>query len=341
MEKKTMIPNVLRSPQALLKGMGTVLLASGLLAGFAHAAEYELRLAHVTSDKEPIQQAMLSFAEKVNERSNGRVEITIFPNSQLGTNPEVFEQVRAGAPIITVSDPGYLGDFVADFGVLGGPYLMDDPKDFSKIIDSDFYQKATQRLRQEADLELLALNWLFGSRNVISNKPISSPADMASVTVRVPPNIMWVNTFEAMGARPVQLPWSEVYAGLSSGVVDAAEAPLPSLYGAKLYEPAKVISMTRHFIGFTGLIINANYFAGLPQDIQTILSEEAIAAGVYMTDLITNSEAEWMAKLEAGGVTFNKDIDIAAFREATASVYQDFPKWTPGLYQEIRSILDN
>lgn len=299
-----------------------------------------MALAHVTSDKEPIQQTMERFARKVAKRSDGRVTITIFANGILGNNPEVYEQVRAGAPIITISDPGYLSDFVADFGVLGGPYLMDDARDFDKIIESDLYVEMKDRLRAEAGLELLALNWLFGSRHMITDRPISEPADIAGMTFRTPPNIMWVETFDAMGARPTQLAFAEVYSGLSAGVVEGAESPLPTLFSAKLYEVTSVLSLTGHFKGFTGLVINADVFASLPGDIQHILSQEAIAAGHFMTEQMLNSEEEWIKKFEAEGITINRLIDIEAFRAATADVYNRFPDWSDGLYARVRLILD-
>lgn len=312
------------------------------LAPLALAAQdYTFRLAHVTSDKEPIQDAMEEFVKNVEERTDGRVAIQIFANAQLGSNPEVFEQVRAGAPIITISDPGFLSDFVADFGVLGGPYLMENPRDFQKIIDSDLYAEMKDELRSKSGLELLSLNWLFGSRHMLSDKAISSPADTEGMTFRTPPNIMWVETFSAMGARPTQVAWGEVYSALSAGVVDGAEAPLPSIYGAKLHETKKVISLTGHFKGFTGLMMNADTFAALPEDIQAIMNEEAINAGVFMTDLMLSSEEEWISKLEAEGVTFNRDVDVAAFQEATAEVYTKFPDWSEGLYARVREILDN
>ncbi|MDD9741066.1 C4-dicarboxylate TRAP transporter substrate-binding protein [Marinovum sp. SP66] len=307
----------------------------------AGAAEYTFRLAHVTSDKEPIQQAMEEFAKNVETRTDGAVAIQIFANAQLGSNPEVFEQIRAGAPIISISDPGYLSDFVPDFGVLGGPYLMDDPRDFTKIVESDLYTEMKDRLRSESGIELLSLNWLFGARHMLADKAISSPADTEGMTFRTPPNIMWVETFNAMGARPTQVAWGEVYSALSAGVVDGAEAPLPSIHGAKLHETKETISLTGHFKGFTGLMMNADLFASLPEDIQTVLDEEANKAGVFMTDVMLNSEEEWISKLEAEGVTFNRDVDIAAFQDATAEVYTKFPDWSEGLYDRVRAILDN
>lgn len=307
----------------------------------ANAADYTFRLAHVTSDKEPVQQAIEEFVKNVEARTDGRVDIEIFPNAQLGSNPEVFEQVRAGAPVITVSDPGYLSDFVPDFGVLGGPYLMEDPRDFQKIIASELYADMKDRLRIESGIELLSLNWLFGSRHMLSDTSINNPDDIAGMTFRTPPNVMWIETFNAMGARPTQVAWSEVYSALSAGVVDGAEAPLPSIFGAKLHETKKVISLTGHFKGFTGLMMNADIFASLPEDIQMIMNDEAVKTGGFMTDLMLNSQEEWIKKLEAEGVTFNRDVDVAAFQAITADVYTKFPDWSDGLYEEVRTILDN
>ncbi|WP_417522680.1 C4-dicarboxylate TRAP transporter substrate-binding protein [Marinovum sp.] len=307
----------------------------------ATAQDYTFRLAHVTSDQEPIQQAMEEFVKNVEERTEGAVAIQIFANAQLGSNPEVFEQVRAGAPIITISEPAYLSDFVPDFGVLGGPYLMEDPRDLQKIADSALFTELQDRARNEAGLEVLSLNWLFGSRHMLADKPISSPDDIAGMTFRTPPNVMWVETFNAMGARPTQVAWGEVYSALSAGVVDGAEAPLPSIYGAKLHEAKKTISLTGHFKGFTGLMMNADLFAGLPAEIQTVLSEEANKAGVFMTNLMVDSQEEWISKLEAEGVTFNREVDVAAFQEATAEVFTKFPDWSEGLYDRVREILDN
>lgn len=323
---------------------GSVALASVALTFApltAAAQDHTFRLAHVTSDQEPLQQAMEEFVRNVEERTEGRVAIEIFPNAQLGSNPEVFEQVRAGAPIITISDPGYLSDFVADFGVMGGPYLMEDPRDFQRIVESDLYAGLVDRLRDEAGLELLSMNWLFGSRHMLADVPISSPDDTAGMTFRTPPNIMWVETFNAMGARPTQVAWGEVYSALSSGVVDGAEAPLPSIYGARLHETKSVISLTAHFRGFTGLMMNADVFATLPEDIQAIMAEEATSTGAFMTDLMLNSEEEWITLLEAEGVTFNRDVDLAAFQAATADVYNQFPDWSDDLYEQVRAILDN
>jgi TRAP-type C4-dicarboxylate transport system substrate-binding protein len=129
--------------------------------------------------------------------------------------------------------------------------------------------------------------------------------------------------------------WSEVYNALQQHVVEGAEAPLGSLWGSKLQETRKVISLTGHFTAFVMWPINAAFFDKLPKDVQQILLEEGQKAGVEMTRLTLASQDEYLAKFKAAGVTVVSDVDIPAFQKATASVYKAFPKWTPGLRETV------
>ncbi|MDQ2736808.1 MAG: TRAP transporter substrate-binding protein DctP, partial [Pseudomonadota bacterium] len=170
---------------------------------------------------------------------------------------------------------------------------------------------------------------------LISDKPVRKPEDIAGMTVRVPPNTMWIETFKAMGARPTTVQWAEVYNALQQHVVEGAEAPLGSLWGSKLQETRKVISMTGHFTAFVMWPINTTFFNSLPKDVQQIMLEEGKRAGAEMTRLTLASQDEYIAKFKAAGVTIVNDVDIPAFQKATASVYKAFPKWTPGLRETV------
>jgi TRAP-type transport system periplasmic protein len=124
-------------------------------------------------------------------------------------------------------------------------------------------------------------------------------------------------------------------------VVDAAEAPLSSLWGSKLYESANTISLTGHFTAFTGPIINEDVYQSMDVELQQIVSEAAVEAGDYMAELVNASQEQFRSDLEVAGVTFVDDVDVAAFRDATAVVYTAFPDWSEGLYDRVRGILDN
>lgn len=297
-----------------------------------------IRFAHSLSTSEPAHLAAEFFAKNVAQRTNNRVQIQVFPSEQLGPGKEVNEMIRQGANVMNITDPGYLSDFVPDIGVLNGPYLIKDPKDYTKLLASDWY-KATEKKMEAAGFKLVMANGFFGQRHLIADKAVRKPEDMAGMTVRVPPNTMWVETFKAMGARPTTVQWSEVYNALQQNVVVGAEAPLGSLWGSKLHEVRKTISMTGHFTAFVMWPMNVNFFNKLPADVQKVLLEEGKRAGDEMTRLTLELQNDYMNKFKAAGVTFVSDVDLAAFQKATAPVYKAFPKWTPGLHETVLSAL--
>jgi len=314
-------------------------LAASLLAAPAVAQDQiRIRFAHSLSTTEPAHLAAEYFAKNVAARTNGRVLIQVFPSEQLGPGKEVNEMIRQGANVMNITDPGYLSDFVPDIGVLNGPYLIKDPSDYNKLLASDWY-KATEKKLEAAGFKLIMANGFFGQRHLIADKAVRKPEDMAGMTVRVPPNTMWIETFKAMGARPTTVQWSEVYNALQQNVVAGAEAPLASLWGSKLHETRKVISMTGHFTAFVMWPMNAGYFAKLPPDIQKILLEEGQKAGDEMTRLTLALQDDYVGKFKAAGVTFVSDVDVPAFQKTTAGVYKAFPKWTPGLHDTVMGAL--
>ena len=315
-------------------------IAAPLLKALPAVAQDTLRIrfAHSLSSTEPAHLAAEFFAKNVAQRTGNKVQIQLFPGEQLGPGKEVNEMIRQGANVMNITDPGYLSDFVPDIGVLNGPYLIKDPKDYNKLLASDWYKGVEKRM-EGAGFKLIMANGFFGQRHLITDKPVRKPEDMAGMTVRVPPNTMWVETFKAMGARPTTVQWSEVYNALQQNVVAGAEAPLGSLWGSKLHETRKVISMTGHFTAFVMWPMNINYFNKLPADTQKILLEEGKKAGDEMTRLTLTLESDYVAKFKAAGVTFVPDVDLAAFQKSTAGVYKAVPKWTPGLHDTVMAAL--
>jgi tripartite ATP-independent transporter DctP family solute receptor len=303
-------------------------------AASASAQEIKIRFAHSLSPTEPAHLAAEYFAKNVAARTNGRVQITVFPAEQLGPGKDVNEMIRQGANVMNITDPGYLSDFVPDVGVLNGPYLIKTPQEYEKLLASEWFKGIDKKL-EAAGFKLIMANGFFGQRHLISDRPVRKPEDMAGMTVRVPPNTMWIETFKAMGARPTTVQWSEVYNALQQHVVEGAEAPLGSLWGSKLQETRKSISLTGHFTAFVMWPINAAFFNKLPKDVQQVLIEEGQKAGAEMTRLTLASQDEYLGKFKAAGVTIVSDVDVPAFQKATASVYKAFPKWTPGLRETV------
>jgi tripartite ATP-independent transporter DctP family solute receptor len=315
-----------------------IAIAGVLALNVASAQEIKIRFAHSLSTTEPAHLAAEYFAKNVAARTGGKVQISVFPAEQLGSGKDVNEMIRQGANVMNITDPGYLSDFVPDVGVLNGPYLIKTPQDYEKLLASSWFKGIDKKL-ETAGFKLIMANGFFGQRHLIADKAVRKPEDMTGMTVRVPPNTMWIETFRAMGARPTTVQWSEVYNALAQNVVQGAEAPLGSLWGSKLQETRKFISMTGHFTAFVMWPINANYFNKLPKDVQQILLEEGAKAGSEMTRLTLATQDDYIAKFKASGVTFVNDVDVPAFQKATASVYTVFPKWSPGLRETVLSSL--
>lgn len=299
-----------------------------------------IRLAHSLSTTEPAHLAAEFFAKNMAARSNGRVRIDVFPGEQLGSGKDVNEMIRAGANVMNITDPGYLADFVPDAGILNGPYIVQRHEEFAKLLASDWYKDLDRRI-QAAGFRLLMMGAFFGARHMIADKPVRTPADVAGMTVRVPPNTMWLETFKAMGARPTTVQWSEVYNALSQGVVQAAEAPYGSLWGARLHEVKKVISTTGHFKAITCWPINNGFFNRLPRDVQTMLLEEGQKGGEEQTRLTNAMENDFATRFRGAGVTIVTDVDVPAFQRATVPTYSAFPRWTPGLHDTVTRLLNS
>lgn len=292
-----------------------------LAAGGTASAQYSLNLSTSQPTTDPLVIAMTGAEKRIEERTDGKVEITIYPSSQLGEDNDVLEQIRNGAPIAVLVDAGRLAPFLPELGILSAPYLVNDYSEYAAITDSPVYKDWTDQLAETSGIRLLNYNWFQGTRQTFTNKPINKPADLSGVRVRTIDAPIWVASVEAMGATPAPMAWSEVYSALQLGAIDGAEAQLTGAYGIRLHEVAKNVAFTNHIQLFTGLATSQTWWDSLPEDLRAIVDEELKRAGDEATRMTVEKLAEVQAEMEAAGVTFN-EVDIAAFRKATEGVYE-------------------
>ncbi|MGI6030266.1 MAG: C4-dicarboxylate TRAP transporter substrate-binding protein [Eubacteriales bacterium] len=310
---------------------------SGSTSTSNEGANVVFKFGHVQTNTDPINDACLRLADAIGEQTGGAITVEVYPNSEIGSNKDNLEQAARGASIMTVVDPGYMADYVPDYGIMNGPFLFKSWEDIQVLADSDWH-KSVMEQASEQGIKVLASNWFFGNRHIISNKVIETPDDTKGLKIRVPSNTMWIETMKAMGANPTTLQWSEVYSGLSQGVVDAAEAPLNTLYTSKLHEAAKNIALTGHFTAVTTIATSQAVFDTLSAEQQEIMVTAAEEEGKNYSQITANDEEEWRKKLEEEGVTFN-EVDTEAFREACKATYDAFPEWSEGLYDTVQEAL--
>ncbi len=322
------------------------LLTLGLLilavAGFSFAAGTKenaittLKFNSVLGSMDPNFGYWTEFCNDISKSSNGTLKVEIYPTEALGKTKDMIEAISKSAPILQDCDPSHLADYVPDFAVFMHPYLFTEPDHIEKVWKSDIGQKLSRKL-EEKGLRIVTLVY-FGTRNLISNKPIYKREDAKNLKIRCAPTKMWNEVAKVLGGNPTNTAWSEVYSALSQGVADAAESPVSLLYSAKLYEPRKFISRTEHLIAPTAIVMSQSVYKSLSPAGQAAIDNIGSAYPPKRIQLVRTLEKDFEAKLEKEGVKFNT-VDKTAFLEAAKSVSANFPEWTPNLYLDIRAII--
>jgi TRAP-type transport system periplasmic protein len=331
-----------RNPNPSKRRLGLGAIAALALFGLnlpATAQEFKIRFAtSVANTQEASYKEMEAFAQRVKERSKGRLELQLFPAEQLGAQKKVNEMISSGANVMNMTDYGQMGQFVPDAGVLAGPYVFGSLEQADRLFQSPVYKDLADRLEKKG-IKVIMANGLFGARHMLADRPIRKPDDLKGLTMRVPPSPIMVATFKSFGARPTEIPWGEVYNALQSNVVNGAEAPFGSIWGAKLQEVRKVVSKTNHQIMYTTWVTSSNLFASLPADLQGILLEEGRRSAENLTKATVAQDEQFADQLRKAGMQIVSDVDIAAFQKASAGVYTSLPNLTPGFVDKARAAM--
>ncbi|MEZ5935086.1 MAG: C4-dicarboxylate TRAP transporter substrate-binding protein [Alphaproteobacteria bacterium] len=295
--------------------------AAMLTFGQAAAAETVLRIGTVLAPDDPMGQGLEKFKAEVEEATGGEVVIEVFHNSQLGDTTEMLDQARAGANVGTVTDVARLSSFVPSIAIMSAPFLFDTYEDADKFAQSEAYLAWGEELKEKAGIAMLASNWYQGARHALTQKPISSPADLAGLRMRTIGAPVWIETIRAMGAEPTPMPWGEVYSALQLGTLDAAEAQPTAIWGAKLYEVVKNVTKTGHIQLVTALVVGADSWEQISPEHQQIVRDLAVENGRYASGLTIELGAKALEDVAATGVAVS-EVDLAPFKEAVAGVYK-------------------
>ena len=308
---------------ALLVGCGNNKEASDQ-ADTSEAPEknYVIKMGHVLATSHPVHIAMTEAAEKIAERTNGGVELQIYPNGELSSYQDGVEAVRSGAPYLFFSSPGQLSDYVPDMAALQAPFLYSTFEEYSNLMGTDVMNKL-QAQAEEQGIKVLSLNFVSGFRHLLTDKAITCVDDVKNLKIRVPGNPVFVQPWEAMKANPSSIGWGETYQALQQGVVDAIEGTVGNIYDAKMFELKKEMTRTAHQIDMSGMFISMDFWNTIPEEYQTIIQEEIDAAAERQNAAAQQIEEDYIGKLEEVGVTFH-DVDKSTFIEATKGIVQQY-----------------
>ncbi len=288
----------------------------------AQQQKYILKFNHVLAESEPFHQGFLKWAERVSERTNGGLEIQVFHSAQLGQEEDVIEQLANGAALGQNTDSARLGLYVPEIAVMNAPYFVGGIEEVVSLKELPSVKQWQKELEEKYNIKILSFNWVQGFRQMVTNKPIRKPEDLAGMYIRTPGAPIWQESIRSLGATPVALSFGEVYLQMQQKDIDGAELVYRNMTGAKLYEVAKYISETDHILLINFEIVGKAFYESLPEEYQKILVEECDRAGLE-TSLQMEKETESIKKqLVENGMTIVDDVDIEAFRTASEGAYK-------------------
>jgi tripartite ATP-independent transporter DctP family solute receptor len=281
----------------------------------ADAAEFNFKLANNTPVTHPMSVRMQEAANRIKQATNGRLEIQLFPNNQLGSDTDMLSQLRSGAIDLFSLSGLILSTLVPAASINGIGFAFKDYATVWKAMDG----KLGAYVRGEIDKRgLVAMDkmWDNGFRQITSStRMIKEPADLKGFKIRVPVSPLWTSMFQALGASPISINFSEVYSALQTKIAEGQENPLSLIEIAKLYEVQKYCSMTSHMWDGFWLLANARSFNRLPKDMQAVVAKELDQSALDERADIAKLNDTVAGNLKTKGMTF-VEVDKPAFRDA-------------------------
>jgi tripartite ATP-independent transporter DctP family solute receptor len=302
----------------------------------AKAAEAKtLRLAHIFAQDGSANLACQKFAQIVEEKTKGAYKIEIYPNSQLGDERELCEAVTMGTVDMTLCGDSFIGWYCPEYLPLCAFFTWESYDHAKAAYRGSIGESLTAAYSKACGSTVLDY-WMRAPRYICTTREIHNLNDMKGLTLRIPDDQLYYESFKALGANPTPLAFDEIYMAVKQGTVEGLENPMEDLYNNSFYDVNKYIINTAHQISMFALIINDKILAGLPADVQKIMKDAAIEAGDYQNELMEGAEADYKAKLEEKGMIFITTDDFDKWRDIiNTEVPPKFADvWMPGLLEE-------
>ncbi len=304
--------------------------AATVVFGSLETQARELRGWNIHVDDYPVSHGMEAFVKEVSEKTGGEITGKVYHGGVLGSQPDAIEQTRLGVIDFGVFSLGPMGQSVPETNVVSLPFIFKSVPQMYEFMDGAPGAALSKGLEAKG---LVALGYYdAGARSFYtSKKPITEPADLGGMKIRVMNNDLFVGMVDSMGGNATPMAFAEVYQAIKTGVVDGAENNPPSYESTNHFEVAKYYSLTEHLVIPECLCMSKKSFDALTPEQQEIVRVAGRNSTELQRKLWQDREAASMAKVESGGVAVNSIADKAAFQAAMAPVYDSFLSQNPDL----------
>ena len=304
----------------------------------------DIKLAHIIAVETSIHAGSMKFAELMKERTGGAVNVQVFPNSQLGNEKDVTEQVRNGMIQMAVIGIPFLANLNGwgPVGVISMPFVLKQDTEeaqnvmLNKLLRLAVMTEALAKAPEISGVRSLDLNWFYGMRHITTGKKqITKVDDLKGMKIRTPDAPLFRLPIAALGAAVTPMAFAEVYSALQMGVVDGQENPSNTIYTSKFYEVQKYMALTAHHTQSLTPIINEKFFQSLSPELRAIFEKSARDAGEYQSQRQIRLNIENIEDMKKKGLIVNT-VNRKEFAEKTKDAWKEFESQLgKGLYEKI------
>lgn len=280
-----------------------------------------LRFGHGAAETNERHIAVKHFKELVEKRSNGKIEVHIYPNEQLGSEAEMIESVTLNDLQMVASSA--FSQYDQQISIIELPYLFDSYEEAWNVLDGPIGKEIAEPLLED-NLRILAY-FENGFRHVTANKPVEKPEDFRGLKIRTPEFPLSLSTFNSLGANPTPMAFGELYMALQQGTVDAQENPVANIYASKFQEVQDYLNFTKHQYMALPAAINEEFWQSLSAEHKQIVEESSRDAAQYHRELIVEKEEKMIEELQEDGMQMVRP-ETDPFKEMTKVVYESFRK---------------
>jgi len=277
------------------------------------------------------------FADLVKEKTNGQITVKLYPNSQLGSEVDTLNQIKAGTADLTISGET-MANWAPKAALMAVPYALNSDEQMKKVIEGDVGKEITDDIKAKVGVTPLYYHMRL-PRNLTSNKPINSPSDLKGFKMRVPDVPLFLDSWKAAGAKPQAMAFDEVFTALQEHVIDGQENPYDLIYDNGLYEVQKYVNQTEHVRSWIYVVIGNKQFESLSPELQKAVKEAATEAQAYGDKLFEEQGKEYRQKLLDKGMKINDKVDKEAFKKAMApAIKKSLTNEQYKLYEEMQAV---
>jgi tripartite ATP-independent transporter DctP family solute receptor len=288
----------------------------------AEKPKLNFRLAEAHPSDYPTTLGDKKFAELVNEKSKGRIQIKVYDSASLGDENSVIQQVQMGSIEFTRISSGTLAEFNKQFGVFSLPYIFNNDDHVWKFLDSDYGKKMLDNLEKSRMVGLAYYS--SGSRSFYTKNPVKGPDDLQGMKIRVMQNAINIELMKAFGASATPMPYGEVFSALQTGVIDGAENNPPSYLTANHYQAVKNYVLDSHQRVPEVLMVSKVAWDKLSEEDRKIIKEAAQESVKFQKEAWNKFEKDALAKLIANGVVVTEVKDVKPWKDKAKSVFDKY-----------------